>query len=310
MSRGAKSIRSDNRYGFHKMVQLFLKRHKVRGNRWWDKRYSIGIQSNSLPAAAAAMHGYEEGIRTATPNAKFRRKPLERTLNRLASPVENYLDSTAAVEGEHSAGHLHFLDFIDRPNDKREVSVKGAIEHVTHITLAFGGLLLAMRAHFAPKCCGVIQHVIAVRRLHDMHDARKIFFQPAVKLRRKTAVTVTIAVDALHAHFVLHCLPILSKHDDPPSSYESQSSNSFSELSTENELKCLFSWFCASNADTRGLEPRTTTFVTVYIIVIATAAVNANHIPLFIGVIYPHDISTFRAFILMLESYVKCFRIA
>ena len=48
-------------------------------------------------------------------------------------------------------------------------------------------------------------------------------------------------------------------------------------------------------------------FVTAYIIVIATTAVNANHIPFFIGVITPHDISTFLAFIPMLESYVKRF---
>jgi hypothetical protein len=204
-------------------------------------------------------------------------------------------------------GHLHFLNFIDRPNDEREISVKGAVEHIPHITLAFGGLFLAMRTDFPAQRSGIVQYIIAVGCLNDVHNVRKIFFQPAVKLWGKAAITVTVAVDTLHADFLLHCLPILSKHNGSPSYYESQSSNSLSELSIGNELKFLFSWFFLSDARTVGVAPRTTYVVIVTIIVIAPTAVKTNHIPFFIGVIVANYISTFLAFIVMLESYVDCF---
>jgi hypothetical protein len=202
-------------------------------------------------------------------------------------------------------GHLHFLNFIDRPNDKREISVKGTVEHIPHITLAFGGLFLAMRTDFPAQRSGIVQYIIAMGCLNDVHNVGKIFFQPAVKLWGKTAITVTVAVDTLHADLLLHRLPILSKHNGSPSCYESQSSNSLSELSIGNELKFLFSWLLPSGARTVGVEPRTAYVAIITIIIEPTA--EKNHIPFSIGVIVTNYISTFLAFIVMLESYVDCF---
>jgi hypothetical protein len=166
----------------------------------------------------------------------------------------------------------------------------------------------------------MVKNIVAVRCLNNVHNVGKIFLQRAFKLRGKAAIAVTVAVNALHTHLLLHRAPILVKHDVPPSGYESQSSNSRSGISIGNELKFLFRWSFAPNARTCGFEPRTIIFVTAYAIVIATTAVNANHIPLrgrrpfFIVVALPKYISiepamyqTPAAFIAKAESSVKRF---
>jgi hypothetical protein len=114
------------------------------------------------------------------------------------------------------------LDLGDRANDEREIPVKRAIEHIPYVALAGGVLFLAMRANLTPQGRGIIQYVVAVRRLNNVHNARKIFFQSAVELGGKAAVSVTVAVDAFHAYFLLDSFPILFKHDGPPLCYESQ----------------------------------------------------------------------------------------
>jgi hypothetical protein len=192
---------------------------------------------------------------------------------------------------------FHLPDFLDRPYNKGKIAVERAIEHVTHVASTVGCLLVAMRTHFTAQRSDIVEYVIAVGRLNNMHNLGKMFFQSALKLRRETAVAVPVAVYTPYAHFLLHRVPILFKHDGPPSGYESQSSNSRSGISIGNELKFLFRWSFAPNARTCGFEPRTIIFVTAYAIVIATMAVNASHIPLrgrrpfFIVVVLPDYIS-------------------
>jgi hypothetical protein len=109
------------------------------------------------------------------------------------------------------------LNLIDSSDDEREVPIKRAIEHIPDIALSGGSLFLAVGADFAAKGRHIIQDVVAVRGLHYVDNPGEIFLQSAIELRRKATVTVAIAIDAFNANFLLNSVPILGKHDRPPS---------------------------------------------------------------------------------------------
>ena len=103
---------------------------------------------------------------------------------------------------------VSLLNFLNRLNDNRKISIEPTIDTASKLTGSIGRLMLAVGADIPPESFDVRIEVIARHREDRLNDFGKVNDQSTLILPGQSAVAVTVAVDALLAHFALHGFPV------------------------------------------------------------------------------------------------------
>jgi len=71
------------------------------------------------------------------------------------------------------------MNFINHPDDKTEVTVKGAFQHIAACARTGSVLVLAERTHIRPKCADIRFVRRPFNGLHRFDDGRKKLLEGA-----------------------------------------------------------------------------------------------------------------------------------